>query len=1402
MGKNNYVNFHRHCHYSNIISPDCAIKPIDYINRAIELNQTAISCVQHGTTAGYFEYYELCKKYNLKFIYGSEVYISLNENKEDKTNAHMIILSKNQKGFKILNSLLSRANTENYYYKARISLEWLLNLSDEDSDNIVITTACVGGIWKYDNYEEIIIKLNNKFKNNFYLEVQYHNTQSQKNINYTIMELSNKYNIPIIMGCDSHMIYEEQKKDRDAFLYAKGISYEDEEGWFLDYPSYEECFNRFEQQGVLKKEEIISAIKNTNICLSFDSIEFNNELKIPSVYPNKSQKEKNEIFKNIILEEAKKKFGSLSNIEEEYKIAIKNEVKVVIDTNMADYFILNYYIIKKGIEKGGKLTLTSRGSCPSFYINNLLGFTTIDRVKSPVTLYPERFATVERVLAGSVFDIDFNIADRQPFIDAQNEILGEDKSYWLSTYGTLKVKSSFKMYAKANDIPFEISNNIIKYIDKYESAIKYAEEEEKENINPDDFIPSEYREIFNNSKKYNGLIDSISSHPCFAKETLVLTSEGYKNIENIKEGDYVLTHSNSYKKVIKTMKRISKDVYDLKITGDKIKVTGNHPFYVIKNIEKNNNKINPIWKNVEDLEKNDMIGFSINTESKIPNILKEMTNNNFWWIIGRYMGDGWIEEFERKSGKGKGQMVKRTIICCPKQKDELLSITSKLDNMFEYRVQEERTTYKIILKHNKVLFDYLKTFGKYAYGKHLTKDIFNLPLELLKSFLEGYLSADGHFSNNIFKFSTVSKELAYGLQQCIHKVYKRYCGITIDNRCGKDIIEGRTVNRRKQYKCSFKLKDSKKDMNFFKEGFMWVRYKNKNKEIFNDYVYNLEVEEDHSYTANNCTVHNCAFILSPFSISDNIGIIKAKDFICANIEGKYMDKYMYMKNDLLAVTVVDIIYKTFEKIGITPFTTNELMEKIKSDNKTWDVYKNGNTIGLNQVEQPKAREKIMKYKPKNISELSAFVCAIRPSFQSMINVFLNREDFSYNIPDFDNLLITEELPQSFLLTQEQVMKVLGYVGFEISESYTILKSIAKKKQGVVEPLKNRFVDGFIEKGNKKEEAETVWQIIQDSSNYLFNSSHALSVALDSVYGAYLKAHYPLEFYTTMIEIYTEKKNNEKVASVKQEMKFFNIKEGLLRFGENNSKITYNKEKNTISSLLASIKDINKDVGERLYELSKQKKYYNFLDLLKDIKEQKVLQSNQLEILIKLDYFSEFGKSQYLLDIVSIYENFYSKKQISKSDLVKLNITSDTMERFSNKQTEKLYKEIDNEGLVKYLISELDDKDISLKEKLHSQKEYIGYIEYTNDKLSDNFYYVLETKFYQSKNKPYLKLYRLKDGNTVDYRINDGFEFNTFKDGDIIKVIKEEKKNKSRLIEGKWVKLEGEFNNFIKSWQVL
>ena len=94
-----------------------------------------------------------------------------------------------------------------------------------------------------------------------------------------------------------------------------------------------------------------------------------------------------------------------------------------------------------------------------------------------------------------------------------------------------------------------------------------------------------------------------------------------------------------------------------------------------------------------------------------------------------------------------------------------------------------------------------------------------------------------------------------------------------------------------------------------------------------------------------------------------------------------------------------------------------------------DIYANGYTMGINQVEKASTTRKSMKYKPRNVSELSAFIAAIRPAFKSMYSKLENREDFSYGIPAFDKILQTEELPQSFILYQEQTMNTLNYAGF-------------------------------------------------------------------------------------------------------------------------------------------------------------------------------------------------------------------------------------------------------------------------------------------------------------------------------------------------------------------------------------
>ena len=152
----------------------------------------------------------------------------------------------------------------------------------------------------------------------------------------------------------------------------------------------------------------------------------------------------------------------------------------------------------------------------------------------------------------------------------------------------------------------------------------------------------------------------------------------------------------------------------------------------------------------------------------------------------------------------------------------------------------------------------------------------------------------------------------------------------------------------------------------------------------------------------------------------------------------------------------------------------------------------------------------MKYKPSNVSELSAFIAAIRPGFKSMYSKFESRESFDYGIPAFDKIIQTKQFPYSFIMYQEQTMNTLNYAGFPLDECYGIIKAIAKKHPEKVKPLKSKFIEGFreriiadegIEKSKAQEMSEKVWQIINDSCGYGFNSAHAFCMSLDSLYNA-------------------------------------------------------------------------------------------------------------------------------------------------------------------------------------------------------------------------------------------------------------------------------------------------------------
>ena len=179
----------------------------------------------------------------------------------------------------------------------------------------------------------------------------------------------------------------------------------------------------------------------------------------------------------------------------------------------------------------------------------------------------------------------------------------------------------------------------------------------------------------------------------------------------------------------------------------------------------------------------------------------------------------------RKSGRKVGQKIKNVIICCNKNNNETNEILSHA-GWCQTRVAEEVTTNKIYFN-CKWLYNWLDEFGDYAIGKHLTGTILNLPVEQLKSFLQGYFSADGHFdkATKDQTFSTINKELALGIVACINKAYNRPCSLIQSRQDRIETIQGRIVNSHAQYRGEFHYEARKQDKALYEDGIIWVPYR-------------------------------------------------------------------------------------------------------------------------------------------------------------------------------------------------------------------------------------------------------------------------------------------------------------------------------------------------------------------------------------------------------------------------------------------------------------------------------------------------------------------------------------------------------------------------------------------------
>ena len=375
--------------------------------------------------------------------------------------------------------------------------------------------------------------------------------------------------------------------------------------------------------------------------------------------------------------------------------------------------------------------------------------------------------------------------------------------------------------------------------------------------------------------------------PCFVKGTKVYTGTGYKKIEDVKVGDLVLTHTGKFQKVVRVGNKFSDDIYELKAQGIlNTTVTGNHPYYVRSSKRKWNNDrrsydrifTNPEWKRVKDIVDNEYIGLPVlSTSENIYNL-----SNDECWLLGRYVADGYICNSKRPN---RNNSYNHKVTFCI-GKDKLTEFEKATSNSKYYiGVTEDRTVYKCRIV-NINFMNLCLQCGKGAENKNIPYWILNLPIEMLKTFLDGYMSGDGCYTNNNYKATTISKELAMGLCLCIAKVYGVGARIYKTKRRKKTVIEGRIVNQKDTYEVVF-TKEKRKQTNYAAiDNIIWLPVKSIEKLDYPSQVYNLEVENDNSYTANNAIVHNC----QDFSVA---GKQKGSVWTCKDCEHEYNPLTVY-----------------------------------------------------------------------------------------------------------------------------------------------------------------------------------------------------------------------------------------------------------------------------------------------------------------------------------------------------------------------------------------------------------------------------------------------------------------------------------------------------------------------------
>jgi len=545
-----FTHLHVHTQFSVL---DGLSKIPNLIQKAKENGMTTVAITDHGNMFGVKSFHQAAIKAGIKPVLGCEVYVARRsmkkkESKIDASGWHLVLLAKNETGYRNLLKLVSAGWTQGYYYKPRIDKALLRKYHE----GLIALSACLGGEIPskiiregVDKAEEAVLEFKNIFGEDFYLELQRHQTgeaemdrrvfDDQQYVNNELLKLSRKHGIKVVATNDVHFVNAEDAGAHDR-LICIGTARDLDDPNRLRY-TQQEWFKTREEMSMLFADIPEALVNTQEVADKVEIYQLDHKPIMPAFEIPEGFENADTYLRHLTYEGARERYPELT---EEIKARIDFELETIKNMGFPDYFLIVWDFLKAAREMGVSVG-PGRGSAAGSVVAYCLKITQIDPVK--YNLLFERFLNPDRISMPDI-DIDFDDDGREKVLHYVSEKYGKEKVAHLITFGSMAAKSAIRDVARVQKLPLQEADRLAKMVPDrpgitLDAAMKEVPELKKELEHGKPEIAS----VLKNALLLEGSVRNTGTHACgiiIARDRL----DNYVPVSTVKES--VLEYATQY----------------------------------------------------------------------------------------------------------------------------------------------------------------------------------------------------------------------------------------------------------------------------------------------------------------------------------------------------------------------------------------------------------------------------------------------------------------------------------------------------------------------------------------------------------------------------------------------------------------------------------------------------------------------------------------------------------------------------------------------------------------------------------------------------------------------------------------------------------------------------------------